>query len=81
MYELAVLDLATNEIPMIDSNYAYMIPEWKEEGIVFIRQIGSIRSEMDRKKSIYLYQDGRFRNLESDYAIFPIGSDGAIWLK
>lgn len=57
-----------------------MIPEWKETGIVFIRQIGSLSSLMDRKQSMYLYQDGEFINLEPDYDIFPIGSYGASWV-
>lgn len=81
VYELLVLDLATKEITILDSSYANMIPEWKDEGIVFIRQIGSIIRVMDRKQSIYLYQDGKFRNLEPDYDIFPIGSNGASWVE
>jgi len=81
VYELLVLDLDTKEITVLDSSYANMIPEWKDQGIVFIRQIGSLRSVMDRKQSIYLYQDDMIRNLEPDYDIFPIGSNGASWVE
>jgi hypothetical protein len=80
IYELVVVDLATQVITILDSSYANMIPEWKEEGIVFIRQIGSVSTVMDRKQSIYLYQDGKFKNLEPGYDIFPIGSNGASWV-
>lgn len=82
IYELVVVDVSTKELHTLDSSYANMIPEWKSEGIVFIRQIGSTTSVMDRQQSIYLYQDGRFENLEPDpYNIFPLGSNGASWTE
>ncbi len=81
VYELLVLDIATDEITVLDSSYANMIPEWKDEGILLIRQIGSSSSVMDRKQSIYLYQNGEFKNLEPEFEIFPIGSNGASWAK
>ena len=81
VYELIMLDLSTKETTILDSSYANMIPEWKERGIVFIRQIGSMGSTMERKQSIYFYQAGKFRNLEPDYDIFPIGSNGASWME
>jgi Tol biopolymer transport system component len=79
-YDLLVLDIATKDITILDSNFANMIPEWKEAGIVLIRQIGSTTSVLDRKQSIYIYQDGQFRNLEPEHDIFPIGSNGASWI-
>lgn len=79
VYELTVLDISTGKITVLDSGYANMIPEWKEEGIVLIRQIGSMSGVMDRKQSIFLYQGGEFINLEPDYDTFPIGSNGASW--
>lgn len=80
VYELLVLDIATNQITVLDTSYANMIPEWKEKGIVFIRQIGSSTDVMDRKQSMYIYQDGSFRNLETEFDTFPIGSNGASWV-
>jgi Tol biopolymer transport system component len=79
VYELAVVDVATKEITKLDSNYANMIPEWKEQGILFIRQIGS-DSLMGRKQSMYIY-NGDFVNLEPDHDVFPIGSNGASWIE
>ncbi len=81
VYELLILDIATKNITILDTSYANMIPEWKEEGIVLIRQIGSTTSVMDRKQSTYIYLDGEFRNLEPDHDTFPIGSNGASWIE
>jgi len=58
-----------------------MIPEWKTQGIIFIRQIGSSTSVMDRRQSMYIYRDGVFTDLEPEpYNVFPIGSNGASWI-
>lgn len=81
IYELVVIDVETRLETVLDSSYANMIPEWKNQGIVFIRQKGSPDSIMDRKQSIYIYKDNEFTNLEPDpYDIFPIGSNGASWI-
>lgn len=80
VYELAIVDVSTKEITKLDSDYANMIPEWKEEGILFIRQISSSNNVMDRKQSMYVYQDSKFENLEPEHDIFPIGTNGASWI-
>ena len=81
VYELAIVDVSTKEITKLDSNYANMIPEWKEAGILFIRQIGSSSSVMDRKQSMYIYRDNKCENLEPEHDIFPIGTNGASWIE
>jgi len=81
VYELITLDVETGEETILDSSFANMIPEWKSQGIVFIRQIGSSVSVMDRKQSIYVYKDDVFTGLEPEpYDIFPIGSNGVSWM-
>lgn len=37
IYELVVIDVETRLETVLDSSYANMIPEWKNQGIVFIR--------------------------------------------
>ena len=82
VYELVVYDLETGEETVLDSSYANMIPEWKSHGIVFIRQIGSSTSAMDRRQSMYIYMDDEFRDLEPHpFNVFPIGSNGASWIE
>jgi Tol biopolymer transport system component len=39
VFELVVFDIQTGLETVLDSSYANMIPEWKSEGIVFIRQL------------------------------------------
>jgi Tol biopolymer transport system component len=80
VYELVIVNVGTKEITILDSSYANMVPEWKSQGIIFIRQIGSMTSVMDRKQSMYVYRDGVFENLEPDYDTFPIGSNGGSWI-
>ena len=82
VYELVVHDIETAEDTVLDSSYANMIPEWKPQGIVFIRQIGSSTSAMDRRQSMYVYMDDEFRDLEQyPFNVFPIGSNGASWIE
>ena len=81
VYEMVIHDIESGEETVLDSSYANMIPEWKEQGIVFIRQIGSETSIMGRKQSVYIYTD-EFIDLEPDpYNVFPIGSNGASWIE
>jgi Tol biopolymer transport system component len=81
VYELIVIDIETGVQTVLDSNYANMIPEWKSRGIVFIRQVGSSRSVMERKQSVYIYAD-EFMEVELEpFNIFPIGSNGASWTE
>jgi len=82
VYELVIVDVETREETVLDSNYANMIPEWKHQGIVFIRQVGSSGGAMELKQSAYIYRDDEFRNLEPEpYDVFPIGSNGASWTE
>jgi hypothetical protein len=82
VYELIIMDIETGEEMILDSSYANMIPEWKSQGIVFIRQVGSSTSVMDRKQSMYIYKDSTFMDLEPEpYHVFPIGSNGASWIE
>lgn len=82
VYELIIVDIETGEEIILDSSYANMIPEWKAQGIVFIRQVGSSTSVMDRKQSMYIYIDSTFTDLEPEpYHVFPIGSNGASWIE
>jgi Tol biopolymer transport system component len=81
VFELIIHDIESGEETVLDSSYANMIPEWKSQGIVFIRQVGSSSSVMERKQSIYIYTD-EFVELELDpFNIFPIGSNGASWIE
>ena len=80
VYELVVVDVETRVETVLDSSYANMIPEWKFQGIVFIRQVRG-DTAMDRKQSVHIYRDGEFTNLEpAPYDVFPIGSNGASWI-
>ena len=82
VYELVIVDVETREETVLDSNFANMIPEWKHQGIVFIRQVGSPGGAMDLKQSAHFYRDGKFTNLEPEpYDVFPIGSNGASWIE
>lgn len=82
VYKLIIMDIETGEEMILDSSYANMIPEWKAQGIVFIRQVGSSTSIMGRKQSMYIYKDGKFTDLEPEpYHVFPIGSNGASWIN
>jgi Tol biopolymer transport system component len=82
IYELVIVDVETREETVLDSNYANMIPEWKHQGIVFIRQVGSPGGAMELKQSAYIYRDDEFTNLEGEpYDVFPIGSNGASWIE
>jgi len=82
VYELVIYYLEAAEETVLDSSYANMIPEWKPQGIVFIRQIGSSTSAMDRKQSMYIYRDDEIRDLEQHpFNVFPIGSNGASWIE
>jgi Tol biopolymer transport system component len=81
VYELVIHDIETGVETVIDSSYANMIPEWRLQGVIFIRQIGSTTSIMSRKQSMYIYTD-EFLDLEPDpFNVFPIGSNGASWIK
>jgi len=81
VFELVLFDIDTSEETVLDSSYANMIPEWKSEGILFIRQLGSSSSVMDRQQSMYVYKDNTFTSLEPyPHNVFPIGSNGASWI-
>ncbi len=83
IYELAIVDVDGNNERILDSQYANMVPEWKEGGILFLRQIGTNTSNaMDIRQSVYLYKDGKFEDLESyPYNVFPLGAYSASWVE
>ena len=86
VYELVVIDVDTKQEEVLDSQYANMLPQWKAEGILFIRQIGSNTVKDKREidpmsvtQSLYVYKDGTFQELEEyPYNVFPLGAyDGS----
>jgi Tol biopolymer transport system component len=85
VWELIVIDVATKEETVLDSQYANMIPEWKSGGILFMRQQSVpdyISRPMDIKQSLYCYQNGQFVELEEfPYNVFPIGAFGGSWIE
>ena len=86
VYELIVVDVDTKEIEILDSQYANMLPQWKSEGILFIRQAGTALDgelkAINIKQSLYLYQDGSFEELEAyPHNVFPLGAYGGYWIE
>ena len=85
VWELIIIDVATKEETVLDSQYANMIPEWKSGGILFMRQQSVpdyISHPMDIKQSLYCYQNGQFVELEEfPYNVFPIGAFGGSWIE
>lgn len=81
VYQLIIIEIDTKKEYILDSHYANMVPEWKEEGILFIRQIGA-EDPMERKQSLYLYKDGEFVELENfPYNVFPMGAYGGSFIE
>jgi len=82
IYELVVVDVETKEITVLDSNYANMLPEWKEGGILILRQIAGSTEPIDIVQSLYLYKDGEFTALEGyPYNVFPLGAYSCSWVE
>ena len=82
IYDLVVHDIESGEETVLDSSYANMVPEWKSQGIVFIRQKKIGDRAVDLKQSIHVYIDGEFSDLEPyPFNVFPIGSNGASWVE
>lgn len=89
VYELIVIDVDTKQEEVLDSQYANMIPQWKDEGILFIRQVGSDTAKdksevapMSVRQSLYVYKDGMFQELEEyPYNVFPVGAYGGSWIE
>lgn len=82
IYDLVVHDIESGEETVLDSSYANMVPEWKSQGIVFVRQKKIGDKAVDLKQSIHVYIDGEFRDLEPyPFNVFPIGSNGASWVE
>lgn len=84
VWELMIIDVVTKKETVLDSQYANMIPEWKQGGILFIRQqsvADYISNPMEVKQSLYLYKNGEFTELEAyPYNVFPIGAFGGSWI-
>jgi len=82
IYDLVIHDIESGEETILDSSYANMVPEWKSQGIVFVRQKKIGDRDVDLKQSIHVYIDGEFRDLEPyPFNVFPIGSNGASWVE
>jgi Tol biopolymer transport system component len=86
IFELIVVDVATKEIEILDSQYANMIPQWKANGILINRQVGVADlgqlQGMELKQGLYVYRDGVFEELEPyPYNVFPIGAYGGYWIE
>ena len=85
VYELIVIDVETKEIEILDSQYANMVPQWNDGGILINRQVGVGAGEnlvgMEIKQSLYLYKDGVFTELEEyPFNVFPLGAYGGYWI-
>lgn len=81
VYELIIIDVYTKKEEVLDSGYANMVPEWKSNGIIFIRQVGA-GDPMERKQSLYLYRGGTWEELELfPYNVFPLGAFGGSWIE
>lgn len=85
VWELVMVDVATKDETVLDSQYANMVPEWKSGGILFLRQqsvADYLSRPMEIKQSLYRYQDGQFTELEAyPYNVFPIGAWGGSWIE
>lgn len=82
IYELVVVGVETKEITVLDSNYANMLPEWKEGGILILRQTAGTDEPTDIKQSLYLYNDREFTELEDyPYNVFPLGGYSCSWIN
>jgi hypothetical protein len=85
VWELVMVDVATKDETVLDSQYANMVPEWKSGGILFLRQqsvADYLSRSMEIKQSLYRYQDGQFTELEAyPYNVFPIGAWGGSWIE
>ncbi len=85
VWELIIINVDTLEEEIIDSSYANMIPEWKSEGIAFIRQESNpdyMSDPMSVKQSIYSYNEGSFTELEEyPYNVFPMGGSSVSWIN
>jgi len=85
VWELVVVDVVTKEETVLASQYANMVPEWKSEGILYIKQQAVenyISHPMDIKQSLYEYKDGQFTEMENyPYNVFPIGAWGGSWIE
>ena len=81
IWELVVIDVAIKEETILDANYANMIPEWKDSGILFVRQVGGT-DPMKFQQGLYRFKDGEFEPLEEyPYNVFPIGGFGGSWIE
>lgn len=82
IYDLVIRDIESGEETVLDSSYANMVPEWKSQGIVFVRQKKIGDRAVDLKQSIHVYIDSELRDLEPyPFNVFPIGSNGASWVE
>ncbi len=82
VWQLIIVDIDTGTETVFDSEHANMVPEWKEEGILFIRQKAA-SAPMEIKQSLYYFDPGsvKFTEMESyPYSVFPVGAASASWI-
>ncbi len=81
VWELILMDVNTQTETIIDSDFANMIPEWKTNGIIFIRQTGGANA-MDVKQGLFHFNIGIFTELEEfPYNVFPVGANSCSWIE
>jgi len=81
IYELVIIDVETKEENVLDSSSANMIPVWKSQGMLLIKQSGA-QNPQQRGQSLYLYKDNKFEKLEDyPYDVYPVGAYGAAWVE
>lgn len=81
VWELIIVDVATKKEEVLDSIFANMIPEWKPQGIIFIRQVGS-SNPVGYRQGLCLYKDGIVEELETfPFNAFPIGAFSVSWIE
>lgn len=81
VWELVTIDVTTGTETILDDSYANMIPEWKDGGIIFVRQTGG-STAMDFKQGLWLYANGSYTEIEDfPYHVFPIGANSCSWIE
>lgn len=81
IWEFVIVDVDTKEEELVDAQFTNGIPEWKEGGILFMRQIGG-DNPAKWHHNLYIYKDGKYKKLEKEpYNHFPFGGWGGSWIN